>query len=123
MLFNDREPIYLQIIRTFKRKIVNGDYKPGEPIPSRRELATLWKVNANTVQRAYKEMEESGVIQTDRNVPSVITLNKTVLDGIREELIREAVSQFVESLAHIAVPKNEALQLVEKYYDVGEFGC
>lgn len=76
---NDREPIYLQIIRHIKQSLVIGNLKPGDHIPSRRELAEMLKVNPNTVQRAYRDMETMGLIETIRNKPSTITEDEEIL--------------------------------------------
>jgi GntR family transcriptional regulator len=116
VVFNNRDPVYLQIIRYFKEKIVNGELMPGEEIPSRRELANLMKVNPNTAQRAYKEMEEQGLITTERNHPSKITTDTKILGTVREELILEAVDTFVTSVRSINVPVEELLDLVRKKY-------
>ncbi|OLS35432.1 GntR family transcriptional regulator [Bacillus sp. MRMR6] len=116
VVFNNRDPVYLQIIRYFKEKIVNGELRPGEEIPSRRELANQMKVNPNTAQRAYKEMEEQGLITTERNHPSKITTDTKILGKVREELILEAVDTFVTSVRSINVPVEELLDLVREKY-------
>lgn len=119
--FNNRDPVYLQIIRYFKEKIAVGEFEPGEEIPSRRELANRMKVNPNTAQRAYKEMEEQGLIKTERNLPSKITTDTHTLGKVREELIVEAVETFVTSVRSINVPVEELLDLVRsKYTDNGD---
>ncbi len=46
---NDREPVYIQIIRNIKQKVVTGELKMGERLPSRREMAVIINVNPNTV--------------------------------------------------------------------------
>ncbi|MDX5680049.1 GntR family transcriptional regulator, partial [Clostridioides difficile] len=66
-------PIYLQIVKYIKRQIVIGELKPGETIPSRREMALNLKVNLNTVQRAYKEMGDMNIINTFKNYQSSVT--------------------------------------------------
>ncbi|MDC3418252.1 GntR family transcriptional regulator [Aquibacillus salsiterrae] len=114
--FNNRGPVYLQIIRSFKEKIAVGELKPGEEIPSRRELANQMKVNPNTAQRAYKEMEEQGLIFTEKNHPSKITTDEKLLGQVREELIMEAVDTFVTSVRSINVPVDELLHLVKEKY-------
>ncbi|GAA0489220.1 GntR family transcriptional regulator [Salinibacillus aidingensis] len=114
--FNNRDPVYLQIIRYFKEKIAIGELEPGEEIPSRRELANRLKVNPNTAQRAYKEMEEQGLIYTERNLPSKITTDTEILGRVRDELIIEAVDTFVGSVRSINVPVDELLELVRKKY-------
>jgi GntR family transcriptional regulator len=115
---NNRDPVYLQIIRHFKEQIAIGELQPGEEIPSRRELANKMKVNPNTAQRAYKEMEQQGLIYTERNHPSKITTDTKTLGKVREELIVEAVDTFVASVVSINVPVEELLELVRTKYIV-----
>lgn len=114
--FNNRDPVYLQIVRYFKEKIAVGELKPGEEIPSRRELANRMKVNPNTAQRAYKEMEEQGLIYTEKNHPSRITSDNMILGKVRDELLGEAVDMFVTSVRSINVPVEELLDLVKVKY-------
>ncbi|AQQ53568.1 GntR family transcriptional regulator [Planococcus lenghuensis] len=120
MNFNNRDPVYLQIIRYFKEKIAIGELQPGEEIPSRRELANRMKVNPNTAQRAYKEMEQQKLIYTERNHPSKITTDLNTLSKVREELIIEAVDTFVTSVRSINVPVEELLELVREKYTIQE---
>ena len=114
--FNNRDPVYLQVIRNFKEKIANGELVPGDEIPSRRELANMLKINPNTAQRAYKEMEEQGLIHTEKNHPSKITTDMKILGMVREELLVEAVDTFVASVRSINVPVDELLNLVKTKY-------
>lgn len=113
---NNRDPVYLQIVRYFKEKIAIGEIEPNEEIPSRRELANRMKINPNTAQRAYKEMEEQGLIYTEKNLPSKITTDKKTLGMVREELLVEAVDTFVTSVRAINVPVDELLDLVKSKY-------
>lgn len=114
--FNSRDPIYLQVVRYFKEEITTGKLEAGQEIPSRRELANLLKINPNTAQRSYKEMEEQGLITTDGNSPSRITRDKSILNAIREELIRDAVDTFVASIKNINMPFDELLQVIKEKY-------
>ena len=119
--FNAREPVYLQVVRHFKEQIAVGSLEAGQEIPSRRELAATLNINPNTAQKAYKEMEEQGLIHTERNFPSRITTDEAMLQAVRQELIVEAVDAFVEAIRPIKVPVDELLQVVkEKYSDIGE---
>jgi len=115
--FNNRDPVYVQVIRHFKEQIAKGYFEPGQEIPSRRELANQLKINPNTAQRAYKEMEEQRLIFTEGNMPSCITNDKVVLKSVREELMIEAVDLFLGSIKSINVPLAEVLELVKKKYD------
>ena len=114
--FNNRDPVYLQVVRNFKEKIANRELVPGDEIPSRRELANMLKINPNTAQRAYKEMEEQGLIYTERNHPSKITSDAKILGLVREELLVEAVDTFVTSVRSINVPVDELLNLIRAKY-------
>ncbi|MGL4762135.1 MAG: GntR family transcriptional regulator [Sarcina sp.] len=113
---NDNEPIYVQIIKHIKVSIVTKILEPGDEIPSRRELAEILKVNPNTVQRAYKDMEGLGLIETVRNFPSKITLNEEVLINIKKELLLDAVSTFTKSMKDLKLSKEEVIDLINKSY-------
>ncbi|WP_078392268.1 GntR family transcriptional regulator [Shouchella patagoniensis] len=115
--FNNREPVYIQVIRYFKEQIATGQLIAGEEIPSRRELGALLKINPNTAQRAYKEMEEALLIHTERNKPSRITFDQDILDAIRSELIHESIDTFVQSIRSINVPLDEVIDLMKQRYN------
>ncbi len=120
LVLNNREPIYLQVVIYFKQRIAIGELVAGEEIPSRRELAVLLNINPNTVQKAYKEMEDQELIETERNFPSRITKDEVVLQQVRKELIKEATVQFVETMKRIAVTEDEMMQSVREVYKTGE---
>ncbi|MFD0617775.1 GntR family transcriptional regulator [Paenibacillus sp. GCM10027629] len=116
VVFNNRDPVYLQVVRHFKEQIATGRLKAGQVIPSRRELGALLKINPNTAQKAYKEMEEQRLIITEGNSPSRITEEAEILRAIRSELIESAVESFVVSVRRIDVPVDELLDLVRTKY-------
>ncbi|MCZ0874341.1 GntR family transcriptional regulator [Peribacillus sp. AS_2] len=118
MNVNTREPVYLQVVRHFKEQIAIGNFVAGQEIPSRRELAASLNINPNTAQKAYKEMEEQGLIHTERNFPSQITTNETILQAVRQELILAAVDTFVDAIRPINVPVDELLRVVKEKYSV-----
>ena len=68
----DRRPMYLQIIEQIKRRIAVGDWAPGQPIPSIRQLAADLEVSVITVKRAYLELEREGVIVTQHGRGSTV---------------------------------------------------
>ncbi|NBJ68054.1 MULTISPECIES: GntR family transcriptional regulator [Clostridia] len=115
--FNRREPVYVQVIRYFKQQIATNMFEPGQEIPSRRELAGEIKINPNTVQRAYKEMEEQGLIYTEGNLPSKITQDEQVLKAVREELIMDAVDEFVATVQPVHAPFEEIITLLQEKYE------
>lgn len=96
--------------------MATGIIEPGQEIPSRRELANRLKINPNTAQRAYKEMEEKGLIFTEGNLPSRMTTDEKVFQTVRSELILEAVDAFVSAVKTINVPLDEVLPIIEQKY-------
>ena len=114
VIFDKRSPVYEQIIEMHKQKIVRGDFQPGQEIPSRRELATQLKVNPNTVQRAYKEMEGLGLIYTDGNSLSKITESQSKIQTLRQELLDEALQGFIETVRTIGLDDDVVLDLIKK---------
>jgi GntR family transcriptional regulator len=116
VMFNSRDPIYLQVVRYFKEQITTGKLEAGQEIPSRRELAALLKINPNTAQKSYKEMEEQGLITTEGNSPSKITRDERILNAIRDELIRDAVDSFITTIKNINMPVDELLHVIKEKY-------
>ncbi|GAK12637.1 GntR family transcriptional regulator [Geomicrobium sp. JCM 19039] len=111
--FNTRDPVYLQVVRHFKLSIAKGILTAGEEIPSRRELASQLKINPNTVQRAYREMEEQKLIKTERNVPSKVTTDAHILQGVREELLHESISNFLDEVEPLQLPLDEIVSRIQ----------
>jgi GntR family transcriptional regulator len=68
----DRTPIYAQLDRALRAAIVTGRLRPGEQLPTVRQLAVELQVNANTVARVYAELEREGVLETRRGVGSFV---------------------------------------------------
>lgn len=118
--FNKRDAVYVQVVAHFKQLIAKGELAPGEQIPSRRELANELKINPNTAQRAYKEMEEEGLIYTESNQPSIITKDENLINGLRHGMIDEAVRAFVSSMQEINVPLDECMRLIQSNYGEGQ---
>jgi GntR family transcriptional regulator len=68
----DRTPIYAQLERGFRAAIATGRLRPGDQLPTVRQLAVDLQVNANTVARVYTELERAGVLETRRGVGSFV---------------------------------------------------
>lgn len=115
--FNKRDPVYVQVVQHFKEQIARGLYEPGQEIPSRRELANQLKINPNTAQRAYKEMEEAGLIYTEGNNPSRITKDEQVLTSVRTDLIEEAVDSFIAAVEPINISIEELVGMIKEKYE------
>ena len=78
-IFNNERPIYIQLVETIRVQIVSGKLKSGERLPSVRELALTAKVNPNTMQKALAELEDEGLVYTERTNGKFVITNKDAL--------------------------------------------
>lgn len=92
---NPSEPVYLQIVSFVKRQIFIGTVEQGESLPSRREMAALLKINPNTVQKAFRLLEEEGLVVTPPNAVSILHWNEEIYAAIQKELTAGLVVDFV----------------------------
>ena len=80
----DRTPLYAQLERGLRAAIASGRLRPGDQLPTVRQLAVDLRVNANTVARVYGELERAGVIGTRRGVGSFVTASPAQARPARE---------------------------------------
>ena len=73
---HDATPIYAQLDRAFRAAIASGRLRPGEQLPTVRQLAVELRINANTVARVYGDLERAGVLETRRGVGSFIRASR-----------------------------------------------
>jgi len=116
MDFNTSVPIYLQIITAFKRRIATGSLGPGDRLPSQRDLAIDLKVNANTVQRAYREMENLGLVETLRGQGTFVCSREDLRNEIRGEMLSQLVRDFVRAMHSLGCSEKTAVELVQKRF-------
>ena len=112
----DGMPIYLQIVRHIKRDIVSTTIQNGDEVPSRRVLSALLGVNPNTIQKAYRILEEEGLMESRSGAKSVMRLNPENIAQIRSELLENDALTIIHSLKQMGLSKNEALALIETYW-------
>lgn len=110
---NDR-PIYIQLVEKLKIAIVTGEYPAGERLPSVRDLAIEIKANPNTVQRALVDLEQTGLIYTQRTNGKFVTEDEELVQKIREELAKEAFSKFQENMKQLGFKEDEIKQYLTK---------
>ena len=111
-LDSDR-PIYTQILEVIQYQIVAGRYQPGERLPSVRDLASEAGVNPNTMQRAFAELERSGLILTQRNSGRVVTEDMTKIEAARHQLALTQVNSFIVNMRELGYNDQEILALIK----------
>ena len=117
--FQANMPIYLQLVDTFKHRIVSGDLKAGSKLESVRDLAISFEVNPNTMQRALAELERDGLVYADRTVGRFITDNKELIVKMREDVAREIIDQFIREMKSLGFTDQESMALIKKNIEKG----
>lgn len=115
--FNNKEPVYIQIASFVKRQILLGNIKSGDELPSRRELAALFGINPNTVQKAYRMMEGAGYVITVGNTGSVVFVDDKIHAAIEDELTKGMVNDFVRSAKELNMPFKRIIDLISEVWD------
>lgn len=110
-------PIYRQIMAEIERSIARGDLEPGDRLPSQREMAVLSSTNPNTVQRAYRELEVGGVIETRRGQGTFVSEHPGVAEDIRKRLAGDAVDGFVGEMKSLGLDGGTIARLVIERLD------
>ena len=119
LAFDDRMPIYHQITLQFRRAFVRRDIVPGERIPSIREMSVLLRVNTNTMQRAYQEMERDGLINSRRGVGYFFTEDTNMTDKTYRTLALDSLRRFVEEMRALGCTDKEIVSELALFMEGG----
>ncbi len=111
--FDNNIPIYIQIVESLKIDIISGILKPGEKLLSVRELAIKTKVNPNTMQKALIELEELGLIFTERTNGKYVTNDKKLIEKYKKEYAFELSSKYIFNMENIGFDKDEILEYLK----------
>jgi GntR family transcriptional regulator len=111
--YRDSKPIYEQIKDGLRRLVVSGVVKTDEKLPSVRELATSLSINPNTIQKAYRELEQEGYIYTIAGKGSYAAQRTDVATGRNQELMKE-FDEIVKELLYLCEDKDILIQRIEE---------
>lgn len=117
MEFQSNTPIYLQLIDLVKLQIISGRLKPGDKLPSVRELAMEYGVNPNTMQKALSELEWEKLVYTVRTTGRYVTEDEGMIRQLRRELAEMRICEFFTELKKLGYSKEEIQQLFESYVE------
>ena len=110
-------PVYQQILLYIKRGAVAGVIKDGDDLPSRRVLSALLGINPNTVQKAFRLLEEEGLIESRPGAGSAMVLSDERVAQLRAELLTDDIRGITRALKLTGVSRAEALELIDRYWD------
>ncbi|MDD3365256.1 MAG: GntR family transcriptional regulator [Syntrophomonas sp.] len=117
MEFSNSEPIYQQIIDIFKKQLIRGELHTGDKIPSQREFAEKVRVNPNTVQRAYREMESMQMVETIRGQGTFIRASEEMQTMIKKEMAANILQYFVQEMRSLGYKNTEMLNILTHEFE------
>lgn len=112
-LDSDR-PIFLQIVERIQMDIISGKYAPGDKLPSVRDLASEAAVNPNTMQKAFTELERTGLVYSMRTSGRFITEDITMIEELKSSLAKEKINEFLELMQNLGYKNDEILSLMNQ---------
>ncbi|HCX63545.1 MULTISPECIES: GntR family transcriptional regulator [Sedimentibacter] len=110
---NSSKALYEQIYDELTRLILSKVLKPDEKLPSVRELAAMIKINPNTIQKAYKSLEENNYIYTVKGVGNFVK-DSIELRSIHIRNMEEKLSEAIKSLKELGLNDEYIIDLVRK---------
>src|SRR3712207_3563783 len=110
--FDEKLPIYVQVMDIIKRDIISGKLKKGDRLSSVRDLSEELKVNPNTVQRAYKELERENLAYTQRGMGTFIVEDVDIINDLKRNTAKDIMKKFIESMRSLGFEDEEIIDLV-----------
>ncbi len=118
-VFDNNIPIYVQLVEQIKIHIISGRLSAGERLPSVRDLALQTKVNPNTMQKALLELEEKGLIFTERTNGKFVTENLELIEKYKKEYADELSKKFITAMGNIGFDSKSAIKYLEYLGGIG----
>lgn len=112
--FLPNKPIYQQLIERITGDIIRGTLKPGEKLLSVREYAVQVGVNANTMQRVFKELEQMEITETRRGQGSFVTENENKIMEIRQAMKEDLMNSFLQSVEALGFTADEMIVYLQE---------
>lgn len=114
MIFNDNLPIYIQIMNLIKKRVISGELKGGEKLASVRELSTDLKVNPNTIQRSYQELERENLVFTQRGMGTFVTEDENIIKSLKNNMAANMVKSFIMEMKSLGFTSKEIVDLIDE---------
>ncbi len=110
-------PIYIQILRHVKRGIVTGGVQNGDELPSRRVLSALLGVNPMTIQKAYRALEEEGIIVSHTGAKSIISVDEEKITALKAEMLDLDILSALSAMKDAGLSLDEAKSFLETHWE------
>ncbi len=114
-------PIYEQLYNGIARLVSSGELVPDEKLPAVREVAKQFGINPNTVQKAYAQLEQSGLIYSIPAKGSYVSPEKAAADAVKGEALRKT-EQELRCACRAGIGLDEIISLAESIWSEGRNG-
>ena len=108
-------PICPQICETLCARIAAGEFAPGQRLMSVRDVAVAAGVNPNTVQRAFEQLEQQGVLRSERGAGWFVGETTETAEDLRQHMAQEKVSSFFAEMAGLGLSPEDIKKIVEEW--------
>ena len=112
----DGTPIYLQIVRYIQQGLAAGAIQDGDELPS-RVVSALLAVNPNTVQKAFKLLEDEGLATSRAGAKSCIQASPQQIEALRQAMLETEMQAMVDAARRMGLSREEAHRLLDALYD------
>jgi len=112
--FDNDRTIYIQLVDSLKKYIISGKIKPGDRLPSVRDLALMIKVNPNTIQRALSELKDASLIYTERTNGKFVTCDKEIIAKYKNDLIKKETDFYLSCMNELGLSKKEVIKYLKE---------
>ena len=120
MNFDDNLPIYIQIMNLIKSDIASGVINGGDKLPSVREYSKKLKVNPNTIQRTYQELEREGLVFTQRGMGTFVTEDMEMIKNSKKDMASEIIHSFLEEMKGLGFNTDEIINILSEWIEKEE---
>ena len=111
---NSDRPIFLQIVERIQMDIIAGIYQPGDKLPSVRDLASLAAVNPNTMQKAFAELERTGLVYSQRTSGRFITEEVNMINELKSSIAKDKITEFLAAMQKLGFQNEDILSLMNQ---------
>lgn len=112
--FKNDQPIYTQLVGQLSRAIVAGEFLPGQRLDSVRDLSAQAGVNPNTMQRALAQLEQDGLVYSQRTAGRFVTQEKAMIEKTKKEIAKGHLDEFVGAMQALGITFDEMISYLEK---------
>lgn len=117
MDFDESQPIWKQLFDDFIRRIVTGEWSPGQKLPSTRDLAFEYKVNPNTVQRALAELDRLKHTRSERATGRFVSDDADSLAELQHDSAQTIAQELIAKLRGLGLSQDQVIQLIKKLWE------